>query len=84
MALSFLERKDMLIKKEYKTRNAVNYTLIDNVDKIDFGTIDGVDFVNVYKNGRKKDDDFETINIQGLTLYLMNSDGKTLNIFRER
>lgn len=74
----------MLIKKEYKTRNAVNYTLIDNVDKIDFGTIDGVDFVNVYKNGRKKDDDFETINIQGLTLYLMNSDGKTLNIFRER
>ena len=74
----------MLIKKEYKTKNAVNYTLIDNVEKIDFGTIDGVDFVNVYKTNRKKDDDFETITIKGITLYIMNQDGKTLSIFRER
>lgn len=75
----------MILKVEYKTNNILKYTLKDSIDKIDVGTLeDGTTFINVYKEGRKKEDDFETIDIKGLNAYLMNAEGKTLQIFRSK
>ena len=75
----------MILKIEYKTDNIVKYTLKDSIDKVDVGTLDdGITFINVYKENRKKEDDFETINLKGINAYLMNSDGKTLQIFRSK
>lgn len=75
----------MILKIEYKTDNIVKYTLKDSIDKVDVGTLDdGTTFINVYKENRKKEDDFETINLKGINAYLMNSDGKTLQIFRSK
>ena len=75
----------MILKIEYKTDNIVKYTLKDSIDKVDVGTLDdGTTFINVYKENRKKEDDFETITLKGINAYLMNSDGKTLQIFRNR
>ena len=75
----------MILKIEYKTDNIVKYTLKDSIDKVDVGTLDdGTTFINVYKENRKKEDDFETINLKGINAYLMNEAGKTLQIFRNR
>ena len=75
----------MILKVEYKTDNIVKYTLKDSIDKVDVGTLDdGTTFINIYKLNRKKDDDFETINIKGVNAYLLNDEGKTLQIFRSR
>lgn len=75
----------MILKIEYKTDNIVKYTLKDSIDKVDVGTLDdGTTFINVYKENRKKEDDFETINLKGINAYLMNGEGKTLQIFRNR
>lgn len=75
----------MIIKKEYKTKNIINYTLIDNIDRIDTGIYDnGVSFINVYKRDRKKDDEFTTIDIVGVNIYVENDQGETLQIFRSK
>ncbi len=71
----------MIVKKEYKNR-ALKYTLIDDVEKVDVSEDNGITFLNVYKNNRKKDDDFETINIEGINVYVCNDNGKTLAIYR--
>ena len=75
----------MILKVEYKTNNIVKYTLKDSIDKVDVGTLeDGTTFINVYKVNRKRDDDFETIDIDGVNAYLLNDSGKTLQIFRSK
>ena len=75
----------MILKIEYKTDNIVKYTLKDSIDKVDVGTLDdGTTFINVYKENRKKEDDFETINLKGINAYLMNDSGCTLNIYRNK
>lgn len=71
----------MIIKKEYKNR-VLKYTLIDGVDKVDVSEDNGITFLNVYKLGRKKDDDFDTINVDGINVYVCNDTGKTLAIYR--
>ena len=73
----------MILKKEYKSGNVINYTLIDNIEKIDYGMFDnGEKFINVYYSKRSKPDEFETIKLDGITAYLMNNNGKTLNIYK--
>ena len=73
----------MIHKVEYRTNNVVKYSLKDSIDKVDVGALeDGTTFINVYKVNRKKDDDFETINIDGIKAYLMNDSGKTLVIYK--
>ena len=75
----------MILKIEYKTDNIVKYTLKDSIDKVDVGTLDdGTTFINVYKENRKKEDDFETVTIKGVNVYLLNDSGKTLQIFRSK
>ena len=39
-------------------------------------------FINIYKNNRQKDDDFETIEISNLNVYVMTDTGKTIQIYR--
>ena len=52
----------MIIQKEYSAGNIINNTYIDGVDKVDVGVYDnGTSFCNIYRHGRKRDDDFETI-----------------------
>ena len=75
----------MILKIEYKTDNVVKYTLKDSIDKVDVGTLDdGTTFINTYKLNRKKEDDFETVTIKGVNVYLLNDSGKTLQIFRSK
>lgn len=75
----------MIIKKEFKTDNVIRSTVIDNIDKVDEGILeDGVKFINIYKKDRKKEDEFETIIIQGLNVYCMSDEGKTLSIYRSK
>lgn len=75
----------MILKVEYKTDNVVKYTLKDSIDKVDVGTLDdGTTFINTYKLNRKKEDDFETVTIKGVNVYLLNDSGKTLQIFRSK
>lgn len=72
----------MLIKKEYRTNNAIKYTLIDGIEKIDTGVLEdeNISFINVYKKDRKKEDDFETIEVRNMIVYVCNDEGKTLQI----
>ena len=73
----------MIIKKEYKTQNSIKSTMIDNIDRIDDGVFDdGVQFINIFKKGRQRDDDFETIKIVNMSLYVMTDSGKTIQIYR--
>lgn len=71
----------MLVKKEYKNQ-ALKYTLIDDVDRVDVSEDNGKTFLNVYKRTRKKEDDFETINVSNINVYVCNDTGKTLSIYR--
>ena len=72
----------MILKKEYHKNNTVQYTMIDNIDKVDVGVLDnGKNFINVYFKGSKQDE-FETIVLDGITVYLMNNTGKTLAIYK--
>ena len=73
----------MILKKEYRSGNVINYTLIDNIEKIDYGVFDdGKKFINVYYSKRNKQDEFDTIQLDGIVVYLMNNNGKTLNIYK--
>lgn len=73
----------MIIKKEYKTLNSIKNTVIDNIDRIDDGVFDdGTQFINIFKKSRQKDDDFETIEIKNMSLYVMTDSGKTIQIYR--
>ena len=73
----------MIIKKEYKTLNSIKSTMIDNIDRIDDGVFDdGVQFINIFKKGRQREDDFETIKIINMSLYVMTDSGKTIQIYR--
>lgn len=75
----------MIIQKDYKADNVIKTTYIDGVDKIDVGVYDnGISFCNIYIKGRKKEDDFETINVDGFNLYVLNNEGKTLRALRGR
>ena len=75
----------MIVKKEYKDRNVIKYTTIDDIDRIDEGVLEnGNTFINIYKISRKKDDDFETIEVDKLNIYIMSDDGKTLSIHRSK
>lgn len=73
----------MIIKKEYRKSNVVQYTMIDNIDKVDYGVLDnGKKFLNIYTKGCKQDE-FETLVIEnGIIVYLMNNTGKTLTIYK--
>ena len=72
----------MIIKKEYRKNNTIQYTMIDNIDKVDVGTLDnGKNFINIYFKGNKQDE-FETLVLDGITVYLMNNTGKTLAIYK--
>lgn len=72
----------MIIKKEYKGNHAIKYTLIDNIEKIDVNNDQELTYINVYKNNRKNQDDFETINVIAMNVYICNDTGKTLAIYR--
>ena len=73
----------MIIKKEYKTQNSIKSTMIDNIDRIDDGVFEnGNQFINIFKKGRQKEDDFETIEIVNMSLYVMTDSGKTIQIYR--
>jgi hypothetical protein len=73
----------MILKKEYKNDNIIKNTLIDYVDKIDEGFLDdGTQFINIYRQNRKREDDFENLLIKDINVYLCNDQGKTLQIFR--
>ena len=73
----------MIIKKEYKTQNSIKSTMIDNIDRIDDCVFDdGTQFINIFKKGRQKEDDFETIEIVNMSLYVMTDSGKTIQIYR--
>lgn len=75
----------MIIQKEYAAGNIINNTYIDGVDKVDVGIYDnGTSFCNIYRTNRKRDDDFETIDIIGFNVYLLNDNGKTLRALRYR
>ena len=71
----------MIIKKEYKGNHAIKYTLIDNIEKIDVNNDQDLTYINVYKNNRKNLDDFETINVIAMNVYIFNDTGKTLEIY---
>jgi len=73
----------MIIKKEYKLGNIISSTLIDDIEKIDTGVYDnGISFINAYKRNRKKEDDFETIVVDNINVYIENDHGETLQILR--
>ena len=72
----------MIIKKEYRKNNTIQYTMLDNIDKVDVGVLDsGKNFINIYFKGSKPDE-FETLVLDGITVYLMNNTGKTLAIYK--
>lgn len=72
----------MIIKKEYRKNNTIQYTMLDNIDKVDVGALDsGKNFINIYFKGNKPDE-FETLVLDGITVYLMNNTGKTLAIYK--
>ena len=72
----------MIIKKEYRKNNTIQYTMLDNIDKVDVGILDnGKNFINIYFKGNKPDE-FETLVLDGITVYLMNNTGKTLAIYK--
>ena len=74
----------MIIQKEYKADNIINNTYIDDIDKVDVGVYDnGISFCNYYKKNRKKEDDFETVDANGINIYILNNDGKTLRALRQ-
>lgn len=72
----------MIIKKEYKKNIPIKYTLIDNVEKIDVNEDNDLTYINIYRTNRKNYDDFETINVNNLNVYICNDAGKTLAIYR--
>lgn len=75
----------MIIKEEYtySIDGELSYTLIDNVDKIDVGCDDkGVNFIKVYKRDRKSEQDFSIMRAEDTIFYVLNDQGKTLNIIR--
>ena len=75
----------MIIQKENKAGSIVNTTYIDGIDKVDVGVFDdGTSFCNIYKSRRKKDDDFETIKVEGFDIYILNDSGKTIRALRSR
>ena len=75
----------MIVKKEYKDRNVIKYTTIDDIDRIDEGVLEnGNTFINKYKRSRKKDDDLETNEIDKLNIYIMKKKKKTLSIHRSK
>lgn len=75
----------MIVQKEYLADNIITNTYIDGIDKVDVGTYDnGISFCNIYKTNRKKQDEFETINVDGFNVYILNDTGKTLRALRYR
>lgn len=73
----------MIIQKEYNADNIISTTYIDGIDKVDTGVYDnGISFCNIYRQNRKKEDDFETIEVRGFNLYILNDTGKTLRALR--
>ena len=75
----------MLLQIDYQADNIIKTTYIDNIDKVDTGTYDdGVSFCNVYLKTRKKEDEFTTYTTDGVVLYLLNGEGKTLRILRTK
>ena len=75
----------MIVQKSYRAGSIVSNTYIDNVEKVDTGVYDdGTSFCNIYKKDRKKEDEFETIKVEGFDLYILNNDGKTLRALRKR
>lgn len=75
----------MIIQKSYRAGNVINTTYIDDVDKVDTGVYDnGVSFCNLYRRGRKRDDDFETLEADNYDIYILNSEGKTLRALRSK
>ena len=75
----------MIVQKEYTAGNVIKTTYIDNIDKVDVGIFDdGTSFCNVYLKGRKKEDEFETLKAEGFSIYILNSEGKTLRALRQK
>lgn len=75
----------MIIQKDFLADNIIKTTYIDGIDKVDTGVYDnGVSFCNIYRKNRKKEDDFETIEANGINIYILNDEGKTLRALRQR
>lgn len=78
----------MLLKIEYKYSidRQEKYTLIDNIDSIDVGCdIDSHphrNFIKVYKKDRKGDLEHSILYADDVIFYVMNDQGKTLQIIR--
>lgn len=72
----------MILKKEYKTKNIISSTVIDNIERYDEGTLeDGTKFINIYRKG-SQNDAFETIEIKNMSIFIMSNEGKTIQIYR--
>lgn len=76
----------MIVKKayEYTLDSQISYSLIDNVEKTDVGYDEkhNRNFVNVYIKNRKDQNEFSTIYVEDITVYICNDQGKTLSIIR--
>ena len=76
---------NMLLQIDYQADNVIKTTYLDGIDKVDVGNLDnGISFCNVYLKTRKKEDEFTTYTTEGTTLYILNSEGKTLRILRTK
>lgn len=78
----------MLLKIEYRYSidKREQYTLIDNIDSIDVGCDDTShpcrNFIKVYKKDRKGELTHTTLYADDVIFYVMNDQGKTLQIIR--
>lgn len=83
----------MIIKEVFKNAAPAKYLIIDNIDKIIVGRSEQynqnkkikeyVNYINIFRKGRIREDECETIEVVGMTVYVMNDAGKTLSVHRE-
>lgn len=77
----------MLLKIEYKydIDKTDKYSLMDGIERIDEGITDTLpvrNYIKVYKKNRKNDSDHELLYCDDVIFYVMNDEGKTLQIIR--
>lgn len=71
----------MILKEKHTyVDDSVDYTLIDNVEKIEVGEDLGIPrrFIKIYKNNRKDPKEFEKLYVDENIVFVCNDQGKTL------
>ena len=74
----------MIIKEVYKYKldSSVSYSMIDGVEKIDVGIKDGVNFITAHKKNKKNETESFTIQVEDSIIYLLNDQGKTIDVIK--